>query len=84
MKKDWQDTHDADFELLRHFLLRFFDSELITTPGQWIGSLIRSLPFVASVFFIILPSMFGKYRHVSKLGKPEWYRHVVFWRSNCG
>ena len=29
----WQRTHGADFELLRHFLLRFFDSDLITTPG---------------------------------------------------
>ena len=29
------ETHHANFELVRHFLARFFDSELATAPGQW-------------------------------------------------
>ena len=78
MKTEWRDTHDADFELLRHFLLRFFDSELITTPGQWVATLIRSLPFTASIFFILIPALNVKYRHAAKGGKPEWYRHILF------
>ena len=33
---EWlDDTHGANFELLRHFVHRFFDSELTTTPDQW-------------------------------------------------
>ena len=28
-------THSTSLELHRHFFLRFFDSDLISTPGQW-------------------------------------------------
>lgn len=34
--REWlEETHSAGFELRRHFFLRFFDSELVSTPGQW-------------------------------------------------
>src|SRR5690242_10712869 len=30
-----EETHDSAWELVRHFLLRFFDNEMITIPGEW-------------------------------------------------
>ena len=30
-----EETHSTRFELHRHFFLRLFDSDLISTPGQW-------------------------------------------------
>src|SRR5271154_4102053 len=51
--KEWlQETHAPGFELLRHFLLRFFDSELITTPGQMTPVLIGTTPFAFQWFFL--------------------------------
>ena len=39
--REWlRETHTTSFELLRHFLLRFFDSDLVTTPGQMTTALI--------------------------------------------
>src|SRR5262245_24390186 len=39
MMSKWQtwreETHAADFELLRHFLARLFDSEMAVTGGEW-------------------------------------------------
>lgn len=34
--RNWiEKTHSKTFELRRHFFLRFFDSDLVSTPGQW-------------------------------------------------
>src|SRR5437870_11243592 len=30
-----EETHSSAWELVRHFLLRFFDNEMITIPGEW-------------------------------------------------
>ena len=33
--RQWLDeTHGSRFELVRHFLVRFFDNEMISGPGQ--------------------------------------------------
>jgi hypothetical protein len=34
MRQSLRETHGPTFELLRHFLRRFFDSDLVTSPGQ--------------------------------------------------
>ena len=34
--RDWlDDTHGTRFELVRHFLSRFFDNEMVAIPGEW-------------------------------------------------
>src|ERR1700756_366888 len=34
--RSWlQETHGPGFELLRHFVVRFFDSEVTSLPGEW-------------------------------------------------
>jgi hypothetical protein len=73
-----KETHGPNVELLRHFVLRFFDSELITTPGQWVAFLVKSLPFVAAAFFMITPSLNAKYRHVAARHSADLYRQVSF------
>jgi len=71
----WLDeTHGPTFELLRHFLLRFFDSELVTSPGQTVLALIGS----STMFLVWFPFFAGpiqdKYKHLSSLASPEPYR----------
>ena len=52
---DWlAETHGAGFELVRHFFLRFFDSDLITTPGQLEILVIGIFSSLAS-FGLLLP-----------------------------
>jgi len=34
--RQWrEETHGSAWELVRHFVLRFFDNEMITIPGEW-------------------------------------------------
>src|ERR1051326_5433636 len=34
--RQWrEETHGPAWELVRHFVARFFDNEMITIPGEW-------------------------------------------------
>jgi hypothetical protein len=71
------ETHGPSFELLRHFLLRFFDSDLVTSPGQTALMVIGS----CSMFLIWFPFVTGplkdKYAHLSALAAPGPYRMAL-------
>jgi len=76
--KEWlRETHGPSFELLRHFLLRFFDSDLVTSRGQTVLALIGS----GSMFLIWFPFFTGplkdKYIHLSALAVPGPYRQAL-------
>ncbi|HEV3332449.1 MAG TPA: hypothetical protein VG096_15775 [Bryobacteraceae bacterium] len=74
--KDWlAETHSAGFELARHSLVRFFDSDLVTTSGQWTKVLIGAFSLLVPVFMIVVPSLGHKYAYLSSLPSPEPYRH---------
>ena len=64
--RDWlEETHSTGFELRRHFFRRFFDSDLVSTPGHWrlvAGGLIAVL-LSSGIFF--LPSYFHKYQELN-------------------
>jgi hypothetical protein len=76
--KEWlRETHGPGFELLRHFLLRFFDSDLVTESGQTRTTLIWSFSIVGPWFLMLGSSLFSKYRHFSSLASPEPYRLAV-------
>ena len=48
--REWlRETHGTWFELTRHFLLRFFDSEFVTAPGQITTALIGAIHRAAAV-----------------------------------
>ena len=54
-----RETHGPNFELLRHFLLRFFDSDMVTAPGQTATALIGAF----SIFLPWFPTIVGPLRH---------------------
>lgn len=77
MKRWFGETHGTQFELLRHFLLRFFDSDLVTAPAQVTPAIIGAI----SVFLPWFPVMIGplkqKYAYVSHLASPDPYLRAV-------
>jgi hypothetical protein len=77
MKRWLRQTHGAGFELLRHFLRRFFDSDLVTTPGQTAGVLIAAVPFVFEWFLLLVYPLAHKYAYLSQLPQPGPYREAV-------
>ena len=77
MKQWLQKTHGPLFELLRHFLLRFFDSDLITAPGQMTAALVGAFSIFIPCFPIILAPVRAKYMYISKLGNPSLYESAL-------
>jgi hypothetical protein len=76
--KEWlRQTHGANFELLRHFLLHFFDSDLITTPGQTAPALIGAFSMMLPWVFLFVDPLRAKYRYFSQIAVPGPYRHIV-------
>ena len=66
--REWlEETHSVDFELRRHFFMRLFDSEFVSTPGQWrvIGGGVVAL--VASLSIVYIPAYYHKYRVLADL-----------------
>ena len=76
--REWlEETHGPGFELLRHFLLRFFDSDLITHPGQTAAALIGAFSIFAPWFPFVVGPLKEKYAYVSRLPVAEPYRQAV-------
>jgi hypothetical protein len=77
MKKWLRETHGQGFELLRHFLLRFFDSDLVTAPGQTTAALIGAFAVFFPWFPLLIGPLKSKYAHFSSLAVPGPYREAV-------
>jgi hypothetical protein len=76
MPRKWlAETHGPTFELLRHFLLRFFDSELVTSPGQTAVALIGSSSMFVSWFPFVTGPLKDKYARLA--AHPEAYRWAL-------
>ncbi len=76
--RNWlQQTHGPRFELLRHFLRRFFESEANITPGQLGPVLIGLAPVVFQWFFLLVTPMRRKYAYLSGLPTPSPYLEAV-------
>ncbi len=76
--KEWlRETHGPGFELLRHFLRRFFESEMITAPGQMTAAWIGALPVFFQWFFLFVSPLRHKYEYFSQLASPVPYREAV-------
>ena len=72
-----QETHGPNFELLRHFVLRFFDSELTTTPDQWKAPAIGAFSVLLPWFPLFAQPLFNKYARFSALATPGPYQRAV-------
>ena len=66
-----EETHSTKFELRRHFFSRFFDSELVSTPGQLRVVAIGAFGIVFSFSLIMTQAYYGKYRRLLDLDEPE-------------
>lgn len=76
--REWlRETHGPGFELLRHFLLRFFDSELVTSPGQTALAVIGSSSMFLTWFPFVTGPLKDKYAHLSALAIPGPYRQAL-------
>ncbi len=76
--REWlRDTHGPNFELLRHFVSRFFDSELTTTPDQWKGPTIGLFSLLLPWFPLFANPLKYKYAHFSSLPSPGPYQVAV-------
>ncbi|HXI44395.1 MAG TPA: hypothetical protein VNH83_30705 [Bryobacteraceae bacterium] len=73
--RDWlEETHSTGFELRRHFFRRFFDSDLVSTPGQWRVVAIGALAILLSSSIIFAQAYYHKYRVLAELDSPEPFR----------
>ncbi|HTX36881.1 MAG TPA: hypothetical protein VME43_17750 [Bryobacteraceae bacterium] len=77
MREWFADTHGPDFELLRHFVSRFFDSELTTTPEQWKVPAIGAFSLLLPWFPLFVQPLRYKYAHFSALPTPGPFQQVV-------
>ena len=76
--REWlEETHGPGFELLRHFLLRFFDSDLVTASGQTSTALIGAFSILLPWYPLIVGPLRHKYAYLSALPAPGPYRMAV-------
>jgi hypothetical protein len=76
--REWlEDTHGVEFELVRHFVLRFFDSDLVTHPGQWLTATIGGFSILLPWSYMFVQPLHRKYAHFSSLPVPGPYRLAV-------
>jgi hypothetical protein len=77
MSKWLEETHGIQFELLRHFLLRFFDSDLITAPGQATPAVIGAISIFMPWFAVMISPLKHKYAYLSSLESADVYLRAV-------
>ncbi len=72
-----EETHSLDFELRRHFFRRFFDSDLVSTPGQWKIVAGGILGVLLSLSIVFVQAYFHKYRELTGLDTPQPFEQAV-------
>jgi putative ABC transport system permease protein len=76
----WLDeTHGPPFELIRHFVVRFFDSELVTTAGEWRKFAIGVGAVLFSLGIIAVSTYWKRYDYLQApaLSTPQLYRQGI-------
>ena len=76
-KESLRETHGPVFELFRHFLLRFFDSDLITAKEHTPAAVVGAVAVLMQWMFIFIQPLKMKYEHFSGLGAPAPYREAL-------
>lgn len=73
--RDWmEESHGTGFELRRHFFRRFFDSDLVSSAGQWQVVAIGIFAIVASLSIPMVQAYYHKYRMLQELDSDVPYR----------
>ncbi len=69
--RTWLDeTHGAGLELVRHFLARFFDSEMVSTSGGWLKVVIGLFAALFSVSALGLRIYYLRYHYADGVESP--------------
>ncbi len=72
-----RETHGTRFELFRHFLWSFFDSDLITATGQTTTALIGAISILLPAADLFVQPLKFKYAYLSSLPVPGPYREAL-------
>jgi len=72
-----EETHGAGFELRRHFFRRFFDSDLVSSSGQWQVVAAGLFAIVVSLSIPMTQAYFHKYRMLQALDSSEPFRRAA-------
>ncbi len=73
--REWmEESHATGFELRRHFFRRFFDSDLVSSAGQWQVVAIGLFAIVASLSIPMIQAYYHKYRMLLEIDSPVPYR----------
>lgn len=72
-----EETHCPVWELVRHFLRRFFESDLVAEPGQMKAVLIAIVPVIFQWFFLLIAPLRRKYAALAGLATSGPYREAV-------
>src|SRR5262249_28008846 len=75
---EWfEETHGTGFELRRHFFLRFFDSDLVSTPGQWQVVAGGTLAVLLSLSLVYTQAYYHKYAALNALATSQPARLAI-------
>lgn len=63
--RQWlRETHSAGIELLRHFLVGFFDNEMVTVPGEWQKTAVGIFASLVSIALAALWVYTDRYKYL--------------------
>lgn len=74
VRKWMEETHGSSFELRRHFFPRFFDSDIVSTPGQFQVVAIGAFAIFISLSIVMTQAYYRKYWMLNSLPSPDPYR----------
>jgi hypothetical protein len=76
--RSWmEETHSPGFELRRHFFRRFFDSDLVTSAGQWQVVAVGFFAIVISLSIPMVQAYYHKYRLLNGLDSPAPFHRAA-------
>ncbi len=70
----FEESHGPAFELRRHFFRRFFDSDLVSSAGQWQVIAIGIFAMAVSLSIPMVQAYYHKYRMLQELDSNAPYR----------
>src|ERR1041385_3251528 len=63
-----EETHSDNFELVRHFAAGFFDSEMLSIPGEWLKVAVGVLAVLLSAGFLALTTYYQSFNLMEAAG----------------
>ena len=63
-----EETHSDNFELVRHFVSGFFDSEMLSVPGEWLKVAVGVLAVLLSAGFLALTTYYQSFNLMERAG----------------